>query len=614
MKKNIKHFRHSAFSFQPSAFALLLMLYALCLIPAGFLQAQLYTKSGVPVYLNNGITVTAKNIDVVLNSNITGSNSATLYCTGSSSQSVNGNGYSVYGLSINNSSGVSLSGNLSISNILNIKNSTDIFSLGSSTLTLAGTITGDGYLSGTSSSNLTMSGTGQVGTLRFAGSGQTLNTLSLNRTGISSNYAALLGSALTVNALTLTNGILATGDNLLTWTKTGSLLPSAQTSYTANSTSYKNSYICVCDAGGSALSFTEPFDGSKGFRINNVGTDTWFPVGVDFTAPNRIWLNNTGTSDNLTVVMKKGDLDNTDYPVVQRIWYIKEAATGGTTASMQLFFTKQDNTGFGSSQDEVENGFDYTTIRLAQRNYDDNNYLDISQNSDVRDISSTTQGTEAYAKYTIGVSPDVSGSTDGINYFSRFMVVNDNAFILPVSVTNFRAQQNGDKALLSWMSNNETNIEKYVIERSADNMSYTVIGSVAALNSGTLGTPYTFTDLMPAEGKNYYRIKIVEKDGTTYYTNTQTLNFSRNSFIKVYPNPVQNKQFTVEINDNKAGRYRLYLYNVNGNIVFSDYINHTGGLAEYVIKLQTVMSAGIYKLRIKHDNGSDKYSSNIVIE
>lgn len=505
-----------------------------------------------------------------------------------------------------------LGSDLSVSNLLNIVNSAASFSIGANTLTLAGTVTGSGFLSGTTSSNLTMSGSGQVGTLRFASGGQLLNTLSLNRTSVSNDYAALLGSALTVNALTLTNGILATGDNLLTWTNTGSLLPAAQTSYTANSTSYQNSYICICDGTGTALSFTEPFDGSKGFRINSVGTNVWFPVGVDFAAPNRMWINNTGTSDNITVLIKKGDLNNTGYPVVQRIWYVNETTPGGTTADMQLFFTKQNNTQFGISQDEVENGFDYTAAKLAQRDYGDNNYLDISQGTDIQNILSNTNGTEVYGNYSIGVSPDVSANTDGINYFSRFMVLNENAFILPVTITNFKAWQDGVKAKLSWISNNETNIEAYVIERSADNRSYTAIGNVKAMGSVALSIPYNFTDVLPLSGKNYYRIKVIEKDGKHFYTNIQTLDFIRNFVVRTYPNPVTDGRLTVQLNNDKAGQFILNLYSADGKIVFTDYINHAGGFAAYNISLPASLAKGVYVLKIKGRDNAVYDVKNII--
>ena len=545
--------------------------------------------------------------------------SRAVYFSGTAAQSITGTQSTTFDYLINSNTSADATMNKDVTANQKITLQTgSVLAINGNTLTINSTVdnsTGNlGSFRGSSSSNLTMSGTGQVGTLRFVSGGQTLNTLSLNRTGISSNYAALLGSDLTVNGLTLTNGILATGSNLLTWTKTGSLLPAAQTSYTANSASYKSSYICICDGTGTELSFVEPYDGSKGFRINSVGTDVWFPIGVDFTAPNRMWINNTGTSDNITVAIQKGDIYNTDFPVVQRIWFVKENTTGGAAADMRLYFTKQDNTQFGISQDEVENGFDYTATRLAQRNYSDDNYLDISQGADIQNVLANTNGTEVYAKYSIGVSPDVSNNTDGINYFSRFMVLNDDLFILPVTITNFRAWQDGDKARLSWISNNETNIESYIIERSADNRSYAPIGTVNAIGSGALSIPYAYIDALPLSGKNYYRIKVTEKDGKSYYTNIQTLDFIRDFAVKVYPNPVTNRKFILQLNGNKAGQLMMNLYSTDGRVVFTDYINHAGGFASYNINLPASLAKGIYILKLSAADNTVYDIKNIVIE
>ncbi len=516
-----------------------------------------------------------------------------------------------------------LGSDLSINNLLDIVNSAATFSIGSNTLTLAdATITGSGSLFGTTSSNLTMNGTGQVGTLRFASGGQLLNTLSLDRSLIVNDYAVLMASPLTVNALTLTNGIIATGANLFTWTRTGSLLPAAQTSYTANSTTYKNSYICLCDGSGNALSFTAPFDAADniGFRVQNVGNNVWLPIGVDFDAPNRMWIDNSGsaplgTTDDITVLLAKGDIGGTDKPVVRRIWYAYEGTAGGTKANMRLYFTKRDPSLFGISQDEVETGFDQTDVTLTQKDYGDPNYINVAQNGDILNASTNTFNTEVYGQYSIGISPDVNAATNGINKFSRFAVMNINSFILPVTITKVNAVLQQDASVhISWTSVQETNVDHYEVERSKDVIGFESIGRATARNTGALEQAYSLKDAQPLSGNNFYRIKIIEKDGKISYSNVVlVVNGSIAAVIKVQPNLISGSHTGIQFTNTPAGKFELVLYNMSGQQIWKQILQHGGGSAYYDLWLPASLPNGAYIMQIVGEGGL-RLSQKIVVQ
>lgn len=518
---------------------------------------------------------------------------------------------------------VVLGSDLSISNLLDIANSAATLSIASNTLTLAAaTITGSGSLFGTSSSNLTMTGSGQVGTLRFATGGQVLNTISLDRSAISNDYAVLMASPLTVNAMTLTNGIIATGANLFTWTKTGSLLPAAQTSYTANSTTYKNSYLCLCDGSGNALSFTAPFDAADniGFRVQNVGNNVWLPIGVDFDAPNRMWIDNSGTAplgtaDDITVLLAKGDIGGTDKPVVRRIWYAYEGTPGGTKANMRLYFTKRDPSQFGISQDEVETGFDQTDVTLTQKNYGDPNYINVAQSTDVLSAASNTIGTEVYGQYSIGISPDVNSLTNGINQFSRFAVMNISSFILPVTITKVQAALQTDLTVnVGWTALQETNIGRYEVQRSKDAIGFESIGRTSARNTGALEQTYNLKDAQPLPGNNFYRIQIVKKDGSVSYSNVVlVVNGSITAVIKLQPNLVTDSHTGIQFTNTPAGKYEVTLYSLSGQRIWKQTVQHGGGSAYYDLWLPIGFPNATYLVQIVGEGGL-RITQKIVVQ
>jgi hypothetical protein len=481
------------------------------------------------------------------------------------------------------------------------------------TLTLTGNLTGaGGGLTGSPASNLVIGGSNSVlGTLQFTSGARQLNSLSMQRTGTAGSAAAILGTPLTVNAIDLQDGIVATGNNLFTWTGTGSLTPAAQTTYTPNSTSYKNSYICLCTGAGAALSFTSPFDASDniGFRLSNVTTNAWLPIGVDFDAPNRVRLNNTGTPDDLTFMLGKGDIGATDRPVVRRIWYAYEGTPGGTTADINLYFTKRDPSLFGISQDEVETGFDYTDLQFVQKNYGDPNYVDVSQYTDVRNVVSNTLGTEVYGQYTIGVSPDVNNLTDGINQFTRFTVMNLNSFILPVRWIQFQARKYEAKVQLQWKVGEEANVDLYEVERSADGLRFAQIGVIDSRQSVGF-SQYTFEDKLPLLQDNFYRIKAVETEGTYSFSSIQKVNFGRKALINVLPNPIQGSLLRLQTVDLVPGHYQIVLYDISGKAVWQQKVMHLTDQPQYEFNLPQALAAGMYRLVMK---GYQTYQLPVII-
>ncbi|UEG49485.1 hypothetical protein LK994_12660 [Ferruginibacter lapsinanis] len=110
---------------------------------------------------------------------------------------------------------LSTSSNLSIGGMLNIEGAGGIFDINGNTLTLNGNITGTGTLSGSSSSVLSIGGTsgGNLGTLYFTSGAQSLNNLTLNRTG---GGIATLGTDLRVYGTgTFTSGAFEINGNTL---------------------------------------------------------------------------------------------------------------------------------------------------------------------------------------------------------------------------------------------------------------------------------------------------------------------------------------------------------------------------------------------------------------
>ncbi len=402
------------------------------------------------------------------------------------------------------------------------------------------------------------------------------------------------------NNLSLTSGIWVTNNNLITWSNSGGTLTAPNTPWVSGSSSHNNSYICTCTSSGNPITAT----GSNGFRINSVtgNTDVYFPIGVDFVSSNRMALNmNNSATSNFTVVLGKGDLLGTPQSRVNRIWYISSSGTG-VKASMKLYFTKRNwsSNPFLTAQDEVETGYLYNDNHLIQRDYS-GAFLNTSASTDIVNFISTADNTEVYGMYNYNVSADYAGAKNGINSFSRFSIVNGNSIILPVSIVDFKAAQQGSGINVQWKVLNELNIDHYEIQKSLNGVAFSTIASVKALNNDMPVNQYAIADGKPVTGNNFYRIKTFDKNNTITYTEIIDVKIAEgiaSSSIRFYPNPVTNHALNIQLNNLPAGRYNVSLYNAAGQKVLDRVFDHAGNAATQQVMLPANISKGTYLVKL----------------
>lgn len=161
-----------------------------------------------------------------------------------------------------------------------------------------------------------------------------------------------------------------------------------------------------------------------------------------------------------------------------------------------------------------------------------------------------------------------------VNSFSTFYIhPNKYPFApLPVELISFVGWNQANVNKLQWITASERNTLKYEIQKNitANNARWEVIGNKAASGNSVQQLTYDFTDNNPTIGNNYYRLKIIDRDGTFSYSNTINIPISEavvNNFINVYPNPTGGN-LNVEIQATEMYDTKVLVYDVVGKKVF----------------------------------------------
>ena len=129
---------------------------------------------------------------------------------------------------------------------------------------------------------------------------------------------------------------------------------------------------------------------------------------------------------------------------------------------------------------------------------------------------------------------------------------------LPVKLTDFNAVASTNNTVkLNWTTQVEVNSDYFLVERSADATQWSTVTKVNAQNNSNTPTIYNAIDESPITGTNFYRLKIVDLDGSIEYSGIVRANLSTvaRSSVTVYPNPGRNK---IYIEFDKPGAVRIF--------------------------------------------------------
>ena len=143
-------------------------------------------------------------------------------------------------------------------------------------------------------------------------------------------------------------------------------------------------------------------------------------------------------------------------------------------------------------------------------------------------VSLTTLGTK---NYNVVVTNNSTGCAT-----TASTTVTANTCTPPIKLVSFTAAPQDKTVLLSWVVSEEINVLKYEIEFSTDGRNFWPIGTKAATNSAS----YNLVHNSPVLGINYYRLKMIDRDGKISYSDIRTVNFKLAGSLTIYPNPANN--------------------------------------------------------------------------
>ena len=187
---------------------------------------------------------------------------------------------------------------------------------------------------------------------------------------------------------------------------------------------------------------------------------------------------------------------------------------------------------------------------------------------------------------------------------------------LPLKLISFSARKKtNNDVLVEWKTAQEFDVDRYEIEVAKSNSNYqqnnfVKIGETGSHGNSASEQDYNFTDLENNKsGTRYYRLKIIENDGSFSYSPIRPVVFNHEISWQVYPNP-SNGIFNVEFQQAAGETMNLKVYDANGKLIRQHQLVADGFVQKFIIDLQQPDYApGLYMIIAE---GSEKKLFKVV--
>lgn len=202
-------------------------------------------------------------------------------------------------------------------------------------------------------------------------------------------------------------------------------------------------------------------------------------------------------------------------------------------------------------------------------------------------------GTHVDANATAAAAASGPLANSGLTAIINF--VNGTTSSLPVELNSFQAIENDGQVNLSWSTASQLNFSHFEVEHSMNAQEWSTLTSIEGEGTTNELKEYSYSHTSPHNGKNYYRLRMVDLDETFEYSDVVSANVNANSIVSLSPNPTKGGNVRYTINFTPEEGDQLVVYDLMGSLVQANQVvSFTGEFT-----LPSSLVRGTYLVRYK---------------
>ncbi|WKZ67885.1 MAG: hypothetical protein QY325_08140 [Flavobacteriales bacterium] len=186
-------------------------------------------------------------------------------------------------------------------------------------------------------------------------------------------------------------------------------------------------------------------------------------------------------------------------------------------------------------------------------------------------------------------------------------------FLLPVELLGLNGYPVPQGIRLEWTTATEANSAFFAVERMDETGAFQQIGQVAAAGYSTSANDYAFLDPLPLPGFNYYRLKMVDADGSAALSDVVAVANRFGSVVSgLHPNPATD-QVSVVIDAQADGEALVSVHDASGRLARQQRIALVEG-QQRVSASVLGLEPGPYTLSLHLPGGQALHAGRFLVE
>jgi hypothetical protein len=176
---------------------------------------------------------------------------------------------------------------------------------------------------------------------------------------------------------------------------------------------------------------------------------------------------------------------------------------------------------------------------------------------------------------------------------------------LPVQIVDFNAINNNGAVAAALQVANQQNIDYYQLQKSIDGRNFTDLG---ASQRASAATNYYFMDATPANGANFYRVRVKERSGEEFYSVIKRVDIVAKLGFAIKS---QGQQVILQANSSDAAKINVTVVNAAGKSVMNSNFQLAKGVNLLPLEELDRMPSGLYFIMVT-ENGVRTFTGKAV--
>jgi hypothetical protein len=192
-------------------------------------------------------------------------------------------------------------------------------------------------------------------------------------------------------------------------------------------------------------------------------------------------------------------------------------------------------------------------------------------------------------------------NSDPLSFASnRFYILMKPVAILPLDKIELTVSAITNKVnKLLFKVNNPNFIKQYEIQRSTTGNDFSTISIISLNVNNQHQTDFEFLDQSFVSNTNFYRIKVLNIDGTYQYSNSIKVASKIKHFNITMPNKIiSNNQITFFVESVSKGNLSYIILEESGRLLQTDHVKFQNGAQENTINIKANLPKGFYFLKL----------------